>query len=292
MKTQEFNRVLICSIYKRDTRIPVRTEEEYMNQFKLKNKNQGGLCEIVGLDEYQVKPYFDVDGKDKNNEGFDESIIDKICGDIQEICNNDIYIGNREAREENGVVKYSYRLYLKARISYKNVPILFKDVFDKYSIIDKSVYNPNRILFTPLSDRKKDLDVPPLINIKGSIFDCCASYILEDYEDLDSKIPVIEVPKPVVKIVKEADDDEDETPDKYNRVSSLIDLLSSSRSENFESWIKFCWCLINICNKEKISRRKCSELIHKFSKLSKTNYNEDEVDNWIDTNYDKINETG
>ena len=30
---------------------------------KIKNKSQGGLCEIVGLDEYQVKPYFDIDGK-------------------------------------------------------------------------------------------------------------------------------------------------------------------------------------------------------------------------------------
>ena len=63
MKTQNFNRVLICNIRKRDTRIPVKTEEEYMKELKTKNKQTGGLCEIVGLKEYQVKPYFDVDGK-------------------------------------------------------------------------------------------------------------------------------------------------------------------------------------------------------------------------------------
>jgi hypothetical protein len=41
-----------------------------------------------------------------------------------------------------------------------------------------------------------------------------------------------------------------------------------------------------------ISRRKCSELVHKFSKLSKTIYNEDEVDKWIDTNYDRVRDNG
>ena len=35
MNTQEFNRVLICNIRKRDTRIPVKTEEEYMKELKI-----------------------------------------------------------------------------------------------------------------------------------------------------------------------------------------------------------------------------------------------------------------
>ena len=38
MNTPEFDRVLICNIRKRDTRIPVQTEEEYMKEFKAKNK--------------------------------------------------------------------------------------------------------------------------------------------------------------------------------------------------------------------------------------------------------------
>ena len=71
---QNFGRVLISSIYKRDTRVSVETEAEYMEQFELKNKNHGGLCEIVGLDEYQVKLYFDVDGKID----FTDDIIDNI----------------------------------------------------------------------------------------------------------------------------------------------------------------------------------------------------------------------
>ncbi len=59
-------------------------------------------------------------------------------------------------------MKYPYRLYLEARISYDNIPILFKNLFDKYDIIDKSVYNPRRILFTPMNRIKKDVVVPHL----------------------------------------------------------------------------------------------------------------------------------
>ena len=60
----KFNRVLITSIYKRDTRIEVHNEDEYNLQVKkFDKKGCGGICEIVGLDEFQVKPYFDIDAK-------------------------------------------------------------------------------------------------------------------------------------------------------------------------------------------------------------------------------------
>ena len=85
-------------------------------------------------------------------------------------------------------VKYSFRLYFKASISYFNIPILFKTVFDKYDIIDNSVYNRNRILFTPMNKIKKDDVVPELKIVNGDIFDNCATYIKEDYMDLDLKI--------------------------------------------------------------------------------------------------------
>jgi hypothetical protein len=244
MNTPEFERVLICNIHKRDTRIPVRTEEEYINEFKRKNKQAGGLCEIVGLKEYQVKPYFDVDGKDKSNESFDVSIINNICDDIQTIYNNDIYIAKREPREEGGVMKYSYRLYLKARITWTNIPILFKEVFDKYSCVDKSVYDRNRILFVPLSDRKKDLDVPPLINIKGSIFDCCATYIKEQYNDLDSEMPEIEVPKFEMKSV--LSDDNEPVYEGTLNFAEIMQKLSKERATTYNDWFYIGVSLINL----------------------------------------------
>lgn len=51
------------------------------------------------------------------------------------------------------------------------------------------------------------------------------------------------------------------------------------------------YCIINICNKHKIAKRKCIEILHRFSEKSKK-YNEDDIDNWIDKNLDKARENG
>ncbi len=60
----KFERVLITSIYKRDTWIEIFEESEYKLQVNnYDKKGCGGICEIVGFDEFQVKPYFDIDAK-------------------------------------------------------------------------------------------------------------------------------------------------------------------------------------------------------------------------------------
>ena len=186
MNIIKYDRVLISSIFKRDTRIEIFEEKEYKLQVnKNDKKGRGGICEIVGLEEFQVKPYFDIDAKIDLDKSFDENIIDDIENDLKEICNTEVFKSNRGAREYEGKMKFSYRLYLKARISFHNIPILFKTVFDKYDIIDTSVYNRNRILFTPMNKIKKDDIVPELKIVNGKIFDNCATYIKEDYIDLD-----------------------------------------------------------------------------------------------------------
>jgi len=185
----KFERALIISIYKRDTRIEVLEENEYKLHVKTYDKQGcGGICEIVGVDDVQVKPYFDIDAKIELDKSFDETIIDDVEPEIKKICNVEIYKSKREPREYDGKMKYSFRLYLKARISYANIPLVFEKVFDQYDIIDKSVYNRNRILFTPMNKIKKDDVVPELKIVKGSIFDNCATYIKEDYIDLDLKL--------------------------------------------------------------------------------------------------------
>jgi hypothetical protein len=300
--TQNFGRVLISSVWKQQDnldkgilklRVPVKTEEEYMKAYKKYNKSEGGLAEIVGLEEYQVKPYFDLDPKGE----FNYSIIDDFIGDLKKICDVDYYIGGREAREDKGIIKHSRRIYLKARITYSNIPIIFKEVFDKYNdVIDKSVYTPSRCLYAPLSDRKKNNIVPEMKILKGSLFDCCASYILEDYDNLDLKISTKknDVDKFFDRINDEdiKDEDNENDNDKYLKIQKLIKLLSESRSSNFDSWIKLNWCIINICKKENINQTKMNRLIHQFSKLSKSNYDEDKVDDWIEKNIDKVKETG
>ena len=223
-KMNHFERVLISSIYKRNTRIEIFEENEYKLQVKKSDKlGCGGICEIVGLKEFQVKPYFDIDAKIDLDKSFDETIIDDIENDIKKICNVEIYKCNREAREYDGKMKYSYRLYLEARISYDNIPVLFKNVFDKYDIIDNSVYNPNRILFTPMNKIKKDNVVPELTNIEGTIFDNCATYIKEDYIDLDLEI---EKPKEEPKEIKFNNDLCDNTETTYDGKLNFNEIIT------------------------------------------------------------------
>ena len=96
----KFERVLITSIYKRDTRIEIFEENEYKSQVKKYDKKGcGGICEIVGIDDLQVKPYFDIDAKIELDKSFDETIIDDIETDIKKICNAEIYRSKREPRE-------------------------------------------------------------------------------------------------------------------------------------------------------------------------------------------------
>ena len=61
------------------------------NEYKLQvnkydKKGCGGICEIVGLEEFQVKPYFDIDAKIDLDKSFDETIINDIENDIKKIC--------------------------------------------------------------------------------------------------------------------------------------------------------------------------------------------------------------
>ena len=63
-KMNHYERVLISSIYKRNTRIEIFEENEYKLQVNKSDKiGCGGICEMVGLKEFQVKPYFDIDAK-------------------------------------------------------------------------------------------------------------------------------------------------------------------------------------------------------------------------------------
>jgi hypothetical protein len=158
-------------------------------------------------------------------------------------------------------MKYSYRFYVDGvRIDYKNLKTLLSDHgFDKIKMYDMSIYERNKVLFLPLTTQKeKGCEVPELkLCNTADIFKCCASYIQEDFEDCDLKFPD-DTPKaePVITKAKIEDDgDEDESPNKYNRLSGLIKLLSSKRSDCFDTRIELTWCIINLCNKEKISRR-------------------------------------
>jgi len=282
-----FNKVLITNIHDRTSRYECNNIEGYKKHL-CTNPN---MVEIIGEYDQQIKPIFDIDAYDAKPD------INSIITDINKLFpNKPVKYAEREPREYKGKMKFSYRFYvLDVRITSKNLKqLIINNSLNTNSIYDMSIYDKNKVLFLPLTTKKADDNkVPALIPVDCDIFDCCASYIKENYEDWDTKFKVEEPkPKAIIKPVIEEDNDDDETPDKYNRLLNLINLIKPSRSDCFDTWKNVFWCIINICKKENISRRKCYDLIHQFSKLSKSNYDESKVDDWIDKNYDNIRETG
>ncbi len=79
-----------------------------------------------GTYKFQLKPYFDIEAKIELDKLFDETIKNDIENDIK-IYNVEIYIvKENQENKYDGKMKHSYRLCLEARISYYNIPVLFK----------------------------------------------------------------------------------------------------------------------------------------------------------------------
>ena len=287
-----FGRVLTTCIYDKKkeiggngfSRIPVYTKEEYLEEFNKRNK-KGCFCEIVGLKEFQVKPYFDIDPRGD----FDYSIIDEIKKDINEIVNDVIiYKGEREPREENGKIKHSIRLYVKARISYNNIPILFKDLFTKYAdILDNSIYNPNRRLFLPLSDKKRDVIVQPLNVVDGFLFDCCATYIEEDYMNLDEIMPKQEE----IQFIEKLKDDDNTKYEGSLNFTEIITKYKKERATDYNTWFNIGVALINLYHRKILTRAQLYDIYNLFSTKAE-NYDENGVMKTLDTNISRFDGKG
>ena len=286
MNTQEFNRVLITKFNDRASKYICDNEKGYKQYLK----ENPDMVENIGEYGQQIKPILDIDAYDA------EPDIKEIIADIHKIFPNKlINYAKRDSRDYKGKMKYSYRFYVDGvRITSKNLKaLLIKNEFDKNPIYDMSIYDKNKVLFLPLTTKKADSSkIPALIPHECDIFKCCASYIQDDFEDWDAKIPVVEAPKREIKVKKDDEDDvDDENPDKYNRLSTLIKRLKASRSKNFDTWFSFNCCLKTVGVREKISKRKIYDLIHQFSTLS-PQYNECDVDMWLDKNYDNLKNDG
>jgi len=286
-----FKNVIITNWKDRTDKYICDTIEGYKEHLKI----NPDMAELIGGPYQQIKPIFDIDAYET------EPDINKIISDINSIFpNKPINYAKRDPREYKGKIKYSYQFYVdNVRITSKNLKsLLIKYGLDKKPIYDLSIYDSNKILFLPFTTKKTNGDtIPALIPVNCDIFDCCASYIKEEYEDWDKKAEFDMVPFINKKITKKEDEDikdgdDNEDNDKYLKLQKLIKLLKENRSSNFDSWIKCVWCIINICNKEDINEKKTNRLIHQFSAIAKKDYDEDKVDEWIDKNIDRINETG
>ena len=273
-----------------------RTLRHYIyneEEFKAQILYNPAIVELIGFYNQQVKPCFDVDAKEKDidvNEII--VIINKLFPDKQ------VNYGKRNPRlTDKGVMKYSYRFYVNGvRMTTKNLKLyLAQNGYTEDNLpFDLSIYSKNHVLFLPLTTMKFNSEeiVPALTPVNCSIFDCCASYILEEFEDWDLKMPKIEEPPKVQNTPKiQIAEDDTENDKNADKLQEIITKLNKDRATDRESWYHGCFAIVNIGIRNKMRQSKIYELVHLFSAISSA-YDEDGVEEWLNNNFKNAREQG
>ena len=105
MYREQYNHIHITIQNNRSCKLYINTLSKY-NKL-LRDYKDSLICEDVGLENQQVKPYFDIDAYDN------EIDIESVENDIREMFpEKPIYRSMREPREYNGKTKYSHRFYV------------------------------------------------------------------------------------------------------------------------------------------------------------------------------------
>jgi hypothetical protein len=295
-----YNKVVITDVFNRCMNFNCKTAQEY----RVYIKDHPDAVESIGKEGQLIKPIFDIDAYNTDID------IEAFKTDINNLYpNKEVNVANRESREDDPKkgMKYSYRVYVdgvKTTLKQINEALIDNDMYKKWSCLDKSIYDPNKVLYLPLTTIKKTIDnktkkvikkdVPVLMPNNCDIFKCCASYIEEDFEDYSMKNPVKQEIKEAIKqevkeVIKDDEDDVIDTKYIINKISSYINKFKPERGSNYDSWTKMIWCIMNICNTNDIKERECAKLVHQFSKIG-NNYDEDGTDTFFDDNYDKLRE--
>jgi len=250
-------------------------------------KSNPNMCECIGEYEQQIKPVFDVDAYDT------EPDIDAIIAKIHILFpNKHVNYAKRAPRDYKGKLKFSYRFYVDGvRINSQNLKKLIIDNgFKNNEPFDMSIYDKNKILFLPLTTEKTDgFKVPPLQPVECDIFDCCASYVKEEFEDWDIKFQEEEEEKP--KFKSELFDVVETTYDGSLNFTEIMTKLSKDRATDYGDWFYVIVSLINLFYRKIISKGQVYDLADLFSSKA-DNYDADGVYKVIDTNLSRFNGKG
>ena len=278
-----YNSVIITKFNDRKYRYTCNNVKGYNDELK----ESPDMVEVIGEYGQQIKPVFDIDAY--NDDVDINDMITKINIIFPE---KTVKYAKREPRETKKGIKYSYRFYVQdVRITSKNLKkLLIENGFDKNPIVDLSIYDKNKVLFLPLTTKKVGCDVPPLKNIDCTLFECCASYIEESYEDWDLKTPE-EPKKEEVKFSSLLCDDTEITYDGKLNFNEIMTKLSKERATNYDDWFSVIVALINLFYRKIISRGQIYDLADLFSSKA-DNYNAIDVSNKIDTNISRFDGKG
>jgi len=285
-----YGQVKTIDFYGKYAREDISTENALIEHIGARNN----ACEIIGEEGQKIKPIFDFDSNVPIN-------IDEMTVKINKVFpNKKVNYAMREPRLKNEKMRYSVRGYVDGvMIKVCNLAELVKNADIKEA--DPSIYSRNRKMFLPLTTRKEyNVVVPELKLIGGAtLFECCSSYIKEDFEDWDERVEELIKGKKILEVLDKfakqcgeiVNNDDDVVDAKYveQKLSLYITKLLPERSTSYDSWSKMIWCLFNICKKEKVSDRVCANIIHSFSKKA-INYDESATDDFISKCTDTIRE--
>ena len=285
-----YGQVKTIDFYGKYAREDISTENALIEHIGARNN----ACEIIGEEGQKIKPIFDFDSNVPIN-------IDEMTVKINKVFpNKKVNYAMREPRLKNEKMRYSVRGYVDGvMIKVCNLAELVKNADIKEA--DPSIYSRNRKMFLPLTTRKEyNVVVPELKLLNGAtLFECCSSYIKEDFEDWDEKVEELIKGKKILEVLDKfakqcgemVNNDDDVVDAKYveQKLSLYITKLLPERSTSYDSWTKMIWCIFNICKKEKVSDRVCANIIHAFSKKA-INYDESATDDFISKCTDTIRE--
>ena len=151
-----FNKVIITDVFNRCMSFSCKTEKEYRSYIK----DHPDAVESIGKEGQLIKPIFDIDAY------ITDIDIEAFKTDLNILYpNKEINYLNRGAREdipEEGKpskgIKYSYRFYVdgvKTTLKQIKQALDDNDMFKKWACLDKSIYEPNKVLYLPLTTIKK-----------------------------------------------------------------------------------------------------------------------------------------
>jgi len=315
LKNDKYNKIVICNYNTRDKIEYCDDIDQYHNLIKI----NPALSELIGGNQ-NIKPVYDIDAYENDIDLTD--IKDKINTIFP---NKNICFSKREPRIETHnnkkVMKYSYRAYVQGvQISYENMKYLFKasNIINDDKRFDVSIYAKKHLLFLPHTthkmpnnDTKKPTIVPELLpQDNATIFQCSASYIEENYYDWNK---IVEDIKEDIRGQKLLDcinfntellenalnndknkNNNNKNNDKDNEEDTLkiyLDRLKPTRFEPFDTWLPVMLAIINIGFTYKITKLNIRCLVNKYSSLA-DNYDEDKVETWFDSTYNKQNSKG
>ena len=287
--TQTYSSVMITNIFKREVNDIITDADEYKEYVKV-NKY---AVENIGKKGQQIRPVFDLDA-------YEQIDLNAFIDDIKVLYpNKEVFYAKREPRNvEKKGMKYSYRVYVDKVKTYSHqikAMLLRNGIDRKWSCLDLSIYDVNKVLLIPLTTAKAQMkkgcmcihSVPILEPFDCDIFKCCASYIEEDFEDYTNRNPdAINNEREQEKAKIDAIIIEDtKTPlITSKKLMEIIEKLSVERATDYHTWTRMNWCLINLGKISDLTQMKTYELCKAFSKLSPT-YDETATEKFFDSNY-------